>query len=152
MIRNPLLVLALLIASSALAQNADLRVSAVAHLDGKVAIGEIVQLHVTVENDGPGVAKNVRATVSVPAGMAIVTAFSTPPGAATCESGGGLSQTATCSFGDLSTVGRGMRVNVRMPAAVGTFPVTTTVLSDTPDHARRTATRRRAVGNRDSSR
>jgi uncharacterized repeat protein (TIGR01451 family) len=131
-IRTSFLALSLLASSSALAGNADLKVSVEALFGGKPAIGEIVPLHVTVDNEGPDEATNVRATVTVPPGMAIVHGSVTPPFAANCT-GDDQRQTITCSFGNLSTVERVIRLNVRMPAEVGTFGLTATAVSDTPD-------------------
>ena len=130
MTRSLLLVLALLSASSSLAQTADLKVVPELLLDGKARIGDLVPLHVRVVNDGPGEAANVRATVTVPPGMFIVHAEVTPPSAAACDASG---MSITCSFGNLSTLDRLIRLNVRVPAEVGTFGITSTVVSDTPD-------------------
>jgi uncharacterized repeat protein (TIGR01451 family) len=127
--RTPLL-LALLLSLPLFAQNADLRITGEAEAIGKVRIGDIVELRVTVENLGPGSADNTRATVTVPAGMTLHSVHVTPPFAATCTND---PVSATCNFGNLSTVSRTMFVNVRMPVEVGTFGVTSTVTSDTPD-------------------
>lgn len=128
--RSLFLFLALFSASSALAASADLKVLPELLLDGKARIGDLVPLHVMVDNDGPDEAANVRATVSVAPGMFIVHAEVTPPFAAECDASG---MSITCSFGNLSTVERVIRLDVRMPAEVGTFAITSTVTSDTPD-------------------
>ncbi|HEX6087987.1 MAG TPA: right-handed parallel beta-helix repeat-containing protein [Thermoanaerobaculia bacterium] len=130
MTRIPLLLLSLLAASSALAQQADLRVVPELFLDGKARIGDIVPMHVRVVNDGPDEARNARATVSVAPGMFIVQAEVTPPFAAACDASG---TSITCSFGNLPAVDRLIRLNVRVPAEVGTFPIASTITSDTTD-------------------
>ena len=133
MTRIPLLLFSLLAASAALAQQADLKVLPELLLDGKARIGDLVPMHVLIDNEGPDEARNARATVTVPPGMTIVHADVTPPFAATCDDTHGLARSVTCSFGNLSTTERMIRLNLRMPTTVGTFSITSTVVSDTPD-------------------
>ncbi len=126
-----LLLALLFLTVPAIAQNADLALSLQAYpAQPKVAIGETVELVLTIDNEGPDVAKNMRATVTIAPGDTVSEVFAPYPEVAACTR---EPNRATCNFGDVPQGTHSMHVRARMPIAVGTVEISASVTSDVAD-------------------
>ena len=82
--------------------------------NGKVKAGEDVSFTITVENQGPGLAKSQTLQDSLPKGTAGPWAITTQPGGDPCSITDGL---LTCSFGDVPA-GESRTVKVKAPTGI----------------------------------